>query len=524
MRHNVGLLAALLIGFSGRPALGAAPEDSRLADAAMGRDMALVRALVREGADPNGRGKYGTPALLWLVRVADLETAAQLLEAGASPDAANAQGLLPLRLAVENGDRAMVELLLEHGATVDAVDATGQTALFAAAQRGDAAIATLLLGAGAEADRREPAYAQTPLHVAARAGSTEVAKLLLEHGAGVDAETLPGKEPRFRMPADNAGSKGVGIIRGGWPEHGMRPPVPGAKTPLLYAARGGHVELARLLLDAGADLEKADANGIGPLLDAIINASVPSESGGEHLRLATELIDRGADVNASDWYGETPLWAAVDLRNLDVAGPAQTNGVDRTAALALIERLIAAGADPNARIREYPPERRFITRLGSLSGVDFTGQTAFVRAALAGDVTVMKLLVAHGADPNIATYEGTTALMAAAGVNWVVNQTFDEGPDALLEAVKLARELGNDVDATNSMGIGAVHGAANRGSDDILRYLAEEGARFDVPDREGRTPLAWAEGVFLATHPPVRKPETMELIRSLLAAGELPRR
>jgi ankyrin repeat protein len=150
-----------------------------------------------------------------------------------------------------------------------------------------------------------------------------------------------------------------------------------------------------------------------------------------------------------------------------------------------------------------------------LSWVDFTGQTPFLRAALAGDTTVMKLLLAQGADPNIATFEGTTPLMAAAGVNWVVNQTFDEGSDALLAAVALALALGNDVNAANSMGVRAIHGAANRGSDEIIQFLAQQGAELDVADREGRTPLAWAAGVFLATHPPVAKPDTIALLEAL---------
>jgi ankyrin repeat protein len=217
----------------------------------------------------------------------------------------------------------------------------------------------------------------------------------------------------------------------------------------------------------------------------------------------------------SDWFGETPLWAAVDLRNRDVAGPTRDNGVDRAAALALIRTLLEKGADANVRTKEYPPQRRWITRLGSLSWVDFTGQTPFLRAALAGDVQAMQLLLAHRADPNIRTFGGTTALMAAAGVNWTVSQTFDEGPAQLLEAVKLAQSLGNDVNATNEMGVQAIHGAANRGSDEIIRFLVEKGARLDVADKQGRTPLTWAQGVFLATHPPEAKPKTIALLTKL---------
>jgi ankyrin repeat protein len=152
---------------------------------------------------------------------------------------------------------------------------------------------------------------------------------------------------------------------------------------------------------------------------------------------------------------------------------------------------------------------------GSLSWVDFTGQTPFLTAALSGDVTVMRLLLEYGADPQISTVGGTTALMAAAGINWVVDQTFDEGPKALLEAVRLCWDLGMDVNAVNSMGLTASHGAANRGSDDIIRFLVDKGARLDVKDKEGRTPLTWAEGVFLATHPAKPKPSSIALIRQL---------
>jgi ankyrin repeat protein len=491
---------------------------SRLADAAMNRDVDAVRAMVREGADPDALGMYDTPALLWVVRYQDADTARRLLDAGADPNLRNAHGVGPLHLAVMNGDLVTARTLLEAGADPELRDHAGETPLFAAARTGDPAMTKLLLAHGARADTREPRYAQTPLHVAARESSVAVARLLIDGDADVNARTLPGEIPAFRLPADNAGSKGVGIVRGGWPDRGMRYPVPGAKTPLLYSTRAGSLEMTRLLVEAGADLEQTDENGNTPLLNAILNASVANDGrAAGHFATAEYLIARGADVGASDWYGETPIWAAVDVRNLDIAGPGRDNGIDRERALRLIERLLAAGADPNARIREYPPERRFVTRLGSLSWVDFTGQTPFLRAALAGDTTVMRLLLEHGADPNIATFGGTTPLMAAAGVNWVVNQTFDEGPGALLAAVELAHSHGNDVNAVNSMGLAAIHGAANRGSNDIIAYLASHGASLDIADHEGRTPLVWAGGVFLATHPPDRKPETIALLERLAA-------
>jgi ankyrin repeat protein len=281
-------------------------------------------------------------------------------------------------------------------------------------------------------------------------------------------------------------------------------------TPLLYAARDGRLDVARALLDAHADIESSDPNGITPLLSAITN---------NHPALARFLIDRGANIQTADWYGRTPLWAAIETRNMDVDNATFENSVDRAPFLELITVLLDKGADPNIRVKEVPPIRRAFLRVtGSLSWVDFTGQTPFVTAALAGDVAVMRLLLAHKADPKIPTFDGTTALMAAAGINWVFNQTYDEGQAHLLEAVKMCYELGLDVNAVNSMGLTALHGAANRGSDEIITFLAEKGARLDVKDKEGRTPMAWAEGVFLATNPARPKPSSIALLTKLLAA------
>lgn len=496
------------------------PVDGALADAAMNRDVASVRALLARGADVDAPGTYGAAALHWVVRVEDVATAGLLLDAGADANLQTPQGVAPLHVAIANADAALVRLLLAAGADPRLADRMGEPPLLLAARVGSAEIVEVLLAHGARVDDRDPAYGQTALMVAAREGHADVVRLLLARGAAVNAQTRAGETPPFRLPGDNAGSKGVGIIRGGWPERGMRQAVPGAKTPLLYASREGRLGVARMLIEAGADLERADANGITPLLNAIINASIAvTVDGRAHLAVARLLIEHGADVNAVDWYGQTPLWAAVDVRNLDVTGPSRDNGIDRAAALELIGLLLGRGADPNARTREYPPERRFVTRLGSLSWVDFTGQTPFLRAALAGDTTVMRLLLEHGADPGIATFGGTTPLLAAAGVNWVVNQTFDEGPEALLRAVQLCHELGNDVDAVNSMGLTAIHGAANRGSNDIIEFLVEHGARLDVADNEGRTPTTWAEGVFLATHPPERKPATLALLAALTGSS-----
>jgi len=348
---------------------------------------------------------------------------------------------------------------------------------------------------------------------------------LLAEGADVNAQSHAGELHRMVLPSEVpvGTSQGVGINRSGLPDRGMRYPITGMKTPLLYATRQGNLELTRELVEAGADIETADANGITPLINAILNHSIVSvnRSGqSDHLKVAQYLVGAGANVNAQDWYGQTPLWVAVDTRNLEFAVTETTNRVDREEAFALIESLLAAGADPNPRTREFPPERRFIAGTGSNGWVDMTGQTPFLRASVAGDLRVLHLLLDYGADPNITTFDGTNSLMLAAGITWAVAETFDEGADALLETVKLAHALGNDINAVNSLGLRAIHGAANRGSDDIILYLAENGALLDVADNEGRTAINWAEGELTGARAPTRKPETIALLQELQAQTE----
>jgi len=513
LRGTLGVLAASvsLSVWLASPAL-AAERDTRLADAAMNRDPATVRTLLQQKTiDVNAPGRDGTPALHWTVRVNDIETASALLRAGADPKLITRYGVTPMSLAVANGNAAMIKLLLEGGADANAPDGAGDTPLMTAAQVGSLESVKTLLAAGATLDARDKNFQQTALMVAVRANHPDLVRYFIEQGAAVNAQTRTGEAPRWVLPNSVPGfGHGIGIVRGGLPERGSRYLIPGAMTPLQYASRDGRLESARLLLDAGATIEQADANGVTPLLAAI---------GNNHPDVARLLIDRGANVNAVDWYGRTPLWTAVEARNMDFDNNTFVNNVDRAPLLELIKVLLDKGALVNARTKESPPIRRqMLATTGTLEWVDFTGQTPFIRAALAGDVTVMKLLLAKGADPKIPTFGGTTALMAAAGVNWVVDQTADEGPKALLEAVQLCFDLGLDVNAINSMGLTALHGAANRGSDDIIRFLVSKGARLDIKDKEGRTPAAWAEGVFLATHPAQPKPKSIALLKQLTGA------
>ena len=486
-----------------------AAADQRLAEAAARADAAAVRQLLAAGADANAADADGTTPLHVAVWADDLATVQELLRAGAKADLANTFRVTPISLAADHGNASIVRRLIDAGANVAAVDAAGETLLMAAVRSNSLDTVRVLVDAGAQVNAAEPQLGHTALMWAVRMDSAAITKYLVDRGASITARTRVGAKSAARPPGAGGGSHGVGIVRSGVPPQGEQLPTSGGMTPLLFAARDGSLEAARVLIDSGADLNAADPNAMTPLLMAITNGQIP---------VAQLLVDRGADVRAADWYGRTPLWAAVEIRNLDMRSGATDNGIDREGAFRLIGSILDKGVDVNARVKEFPPQRRHLLPLASLEWVDFTGQTAFIRAAQSADVPVMKLLLSKGADPAITTFNGTSALMAAAGVNWVVGQTFSESPARWLEAVRLCLELGLDVNAMNEMGLAAVHGAANRGSDDIVELLARHGAKLDAPDKHGRTPFAWAEGVFLATNSPVAKPATMALIKRLLGA------
>jgi ankyrin repeat protein len=479
-------------------------------DAVQALDDNRLAQLLASGISAAQSDAMGTTPLHLAVWKGSPTSVELLLRHDADPDARTHHGVTPLELAIAQHDATKVRALLAAGAAANASRHSGESLLMLAAESGVTDIVAALLAQGAQLDARDPHYGQTALMFAARAGATAVVAQLLQAGADPDAATTVFPPPRFIAPNSVPGfGFGVGILRGGVPaDRGRREPQQGGMTALLYAARHGHIEAAQQLLQHGASIDQAEANGIWPLLMAISN---------DQPAMAQFLLQQGATVNGQDWYGRSPLWEAVNVRNLYVHNATFVNGIDRAPYLPLITELLQRGADVNARTRETPPFRHHLLEItGSLEWVDFTGQTPFLTAALAGDVSVMKLLLEHGADPHIHTFEGTSALMAAAGVNWVVAQTWTEGPEQLLEAVQLCHSLGMDINQANSMGITALHGAANRGSNDIIEYLVANGADLTYTDNEGRSALDWAKGVFLATHPEEPKPASIELITRLL--------
>jgi ankyrin repeat protein len=502
MNFFVALWLGLVLYSTGL--LSAAGGDSRLADAVMRSDRDTVRSLLQQKIDVNSTQPDGMTALHWAVRAEDLDTAQLLIRSGAKVNAATRYGVTPLYLAALNGNASMIDALLRAGADANSANPGGETVLMTTSRTGKVDAIKVLLDHGANVNARETVRGQTALMWAVLENHPEAVKLLISRGADVNAQTdtvVPdGTTGVPQATSGDIGAHGPGIYRSR-----AVPSPSGAMTALLFAARDGNLEMARSLADAKADLEKPSANGTHPLVAAITN---------NHIELAMFLLDHGADPNATDnFYKRTPLFAAVEMRNPDFTRDTAPPVTDKRDPMDLIKALLAKGANPNARVNTTPFRGFYQV---SANWVNFDGQTAFIRAALNGDVALMRLLLEHGADPNIATNEGSTALMAAAGVNWVVAQTFSRSDNEYLEAAELCLEKGADVNAVNSQGFTAMHGATNRGFDAMVKLLAEDGAKLDLKDRQGRTPMTFAEGVFLAVQPPVRKPTTITLLEQLV--------
>jgi ankyrin repeat protein len=486
----------------------AAGGDARLADAVMRSDRESVRSLLQQKIDVNAAQPDGMTALHWAVRSNDLETAQLLIKSGAKINATTRYGVTALYLACLNGNAGLIDALLRAGADANSANAGGETALMTAARTGKSDAVKVLLDHGADVNAKEGVRGQTALMWAVLENHPDVVKLLLARGADVNAQTtvvIPdGTTGAPQTTSGDIGAHGPGIYRAR-----AVPSPSGAMTALMFAARDGNLEMTRTLLEAKADIEKPAANGTHPLVTAITN---------NHIELAMFLLDRGADPNAADnFYKRTPLFAAVEMRNPDFTRDTAPPLPDKRDPMDLIKALLVKGANPNARVNTTPFRGFYQV---SANWANFDGQTAFIRAALNGDITLMQLLLEHGADPNIATNEGATALMAAAGINWVVAQTFSRSDKEYLEAAKLCLEKGANVNAVNSQGFAAMHGATNRGFDAMVKLLAEHGAKLDVKDKQGRTPMTFAEGVFLAVQPPVRKPTTIALLQELMGAAK----
>ena len=482
----------LLLGLVLILSLSAAGSASRLSDAVKSGDREAVRALLKNHADTNAPGPDGTTPLQWAVHADDMETAHLLLRAGANPKIPNRYGVTPLSLAAANRNAALVDLLLKAGADPNASQPGGQTVLMTAARTGNPDAVKLLLEHGADANAKESAYGETALMSAAAENHPDAAKVLIQHGAAVDA-----RSNTLEYPQDRFGLEGVLTIlpHGSW-------------TPLMYAARQGSAEAARTLIDAGASLNLADQDGTTALVLAIING---------HYDTAALLAEKGADPNIPDTAGMAALYAAVDMNTLgEVYGRPARAVSSKLKAIELMKLLLAHGANPNARLKSPALQRAHTPGEGTLA----EGTTPLMRAAKNGDAAAMRLLLDHGADVAIVQKNHTTALMLAAGLGrglGVFAKDYATEAD-LLESVKVLVAHGADVNAVNDRGQTALHFAA-QSSDDIVSFLAEHGARLDVKDKQGRTPVDIALGVGLrgrAGGPPVIREGTAALLRELM--------
>jgi uncharacterized protein len=444
---------------------------------------------------PDAQATDGSTPLHDAIRVSDVAAVTALVMRGADVNASTRHGIRPLVLAALMGQTPILRTLLDAGANPNAATPGGETALMTAARVGRVDAVTLLLDRGAAVNAKTTPRGQTALIWAVTENHQDIVKLLVARGADVNVHTSVSTPKGEYAPAQAGFAAGTGLLR-----QRALPTPDGGMTPLLFAVRDGNRDMMRLLLELGADIQQTSANHTSPLVIALLNGQVG---------LATELLARGANPNAADDYQRAALFAAVELRNPNRGTLLFGDGSDP---LDLMKALLDKGADPNHQTDTTPVHGWMQL---DPSWVNFDGQTPFIRAALSGDVEVMRLLLAHGANPKITTKEGTTALMAASGINWVPGQTFTRSQANYLEAVKLCLDRGADVNATNSLKMAAIHGAANRGWPPIIQILADHGAKLDIKDAAERTPLTFAEGTFLAVRPPAAKPEAVALLRRL---------
>jgi ankyrin repeat protein len=454
-------------------AVAVAPGSSHAAEtplvAAVKRgDAAAVRRLAARRADVNETDATGTTPLHWAVEANHVELARDLVGAGANAGTANRYGATPLYLAAVNGSAPMTKLLLAAGASPNTALPEGETVLMTAARTGVAEVVRVLLEAGARLDAAEQLYGETALHWAAAENHGDVVRLLVARGANVNGRSATQTFARRRS--------GQSILSlGSW-------------TPLMYAARQNAAEAARALVAAGASLNDVDPDGATALVVAIING---------HYDMAALLIDAGADANVVDTEaGMGPLYAVVDMHRLAIGHGRPNPRITSTAtALDVARKLLEHKANPNAALKAATFQRHHTmgdTALGR-------GATPLMRAAKSGDVEMMRVLLAAGADPKAVMANGGNALMLASGLGWrngsPAAPSYDQGTDAeATQAIDLLLELGVPLSATTTQGDTALHAAVTgRGSAFIVQHLVTKGADLSARNKRGQTPLEAAK-------------------------------
>ena len=450
----------------------AAADDLRLVDAARHQNLPRLRTLLDQHADVNAKSEDGSTALLWAAHWNDLQTAELLVRAGADANLANDLRMTPLSQACTNGSTALVNLLLNAGAKPGTPVGTGETPLMTCARAGAVDAVRALLVRGADVNAQEPTQHQTALMWAAAEQHPKVLQALIEARADLTAHTKMGF------------------------------------TALHFAARAGDMESVRTLLAAGADVNirsQADPEPAGARRGPALGGNGVTSFPGStpllvatvrgHIALALDLLDRGADPNAME-AGFTPLhWAAGTWEN-GLANPVYgfvdpVGGIpDRHAKLQLVKALLAHGANPNLQMTIRPPS---FTGTGTGGYNDAIGATPFIVAANSSDVEMMRILLAAGANPHLASKTNSNAILAATGLNRGIGEIIDD-EDKALEAIKFLLEIGVDPKAVTTYNENALFGPGYRGWNRMMELLIEKGADVNIINKAGVTPYLAASG------------------------------
>lgn len=491
--------------------------ETTLAEAIRQGDRAAVASLLKQGGDVNAALGDGTTALHWAVIADDAALVRQLLTAGANPRSSTRIGhITPLIAAGANNNAAIVTALIKAGADPNVASDNGLTPLMAAAAAGSGNVVNALLDAGADPNARERIYGQTALMLAAAKNRASVIGTLVRRGARVgltsnvtrlepprldeDGNPLPDRKPK----AAAQDSAPLTPFAAAAQARRASAQVLGGNTALGFAAREGHLDAVRALIEAGADANQPSAGDqTPPITLAICNG---------HYDVARSLLDYGADVNRVNADGLAPLYAVIDTQWAPVGwAPNPITDQEATTYLELMRALLDKGANPNAKLTKklwFRPTHHDELWVGTV------GSTAFWRAAQATDIAAMRLLVAHGADVKAATIDGDNALMVAAGLGW--NGNFStQGPNTALDTVRYCLELGIDPTPADVQGYTALAGAAYRGDNELVKLLVSRGAKLDARSYRGWSVTDMANGPSLRSSVPVKHPDTVALLLKL---------